>query len=93
MAAGDIAANSKKRINLGAKCYQVVATIETNGTAEVTFDTGLNHIINVQLTWAEAPANPTTSVLYASSVSGGVVGIKSAAASGSKDVYVTVLGW
>ena len=77
----------------GLTLFSCIATI--NGTTEVTVNTGLSKIVNIQLTFAEDPANGTTCELYvgSSSISGGAFNIDCAAASGAVTVYVLVLGF
>ena len=89
MAAGDITNEFRTRLP-GIDLYG--CTVVNNGTTVVTIQTGLSKILNVVATFAEEPANPTTSELWATH-SGGVVSLDCAAASGAVKVDLLVFGF
>lgn len=91
MAAGDM----DKMVYSGDNtCKIVYGRIITNGTTAVVFYSGLNQVVNVQLTFAEVmTAASGAEVLYVYAISKGAVSIKSLGATGTKYAYVMVIGY
>jgi hypothetical protein len=75
---------------MGMSVYGCEVTL--NGTTAVTVKTPMSKIVNVQVTFAEEPANGTTSELFAST-SGGTITLDCSAACGTKTASVLAWGY